>query len=179
MPVVFVLAALAAPAPVDLEAELGFGGWIVPGVWMPLRVEIGSRDALDGELVVSTGAGQRSQITWRHPVTLGPGTRQRLHLDVIIDDPRDPVQVSIRNRGVVLVQKAIPTGALRAADGVVIGVTEDAAGLEIVGALPRRLRPAYLRESQLPVRWQDYEGVGSSSCTISTTTACSPCSARR
>lgn len=160
MPVVFVLAALAAgsPAPVDLEADLGFGGWIVPGVWMPLRVEIGSRDALDGELVVSTGAGPRPQITWRHPVTLGPGARQRLHLDVIIDDPRDPVVVSIRNGGTV-VAKAIPTGALRAAEGVVIGVTEEAAGLEIVGALPRRLRPAYLRESQLPVRWQDYEGV--------------------
>lgn len=160
MPVVFLLAGAAAgsPAPVDLEAELGFGGWIVPGVWIPLRIEVAAHSAVDGELVIRTGTAQRP-VSWRHPLRLGAGARQRLDLDVIIDDPREPVVLSVTVRADLLAERTIPTGPLRAAEGIVIGVTDDAAGLEIVTDLPTRLRPAYLREVQLPVRWQAYEGV--------------------
>ena len=177
MPVVFLLTALAhaAPAPlqkfadanvpatpgapVDLQADLGFGGWIVPGAWTPLRVDIATREAIDGELVVSTGAAAGHESLWRHPLQLGPGARQRIELDVIIGDPRRPVVLSVYQGGVLLVSTRIVTTALRVTEGVVLGLTQDAAGLEIVTGLTGGLRPAYLRESQLPRRWQDYEGV--------------------
>jgi hypothetical protein len=161
MPVVLLLVSLAyaAPSPLDLQAELGFGGWIVPGAWTPLRVEITTREAIDGELVVGTGAASGQQSLWRHPLQLSAGARQRIDLDVIIGDPRRPVVLSVHRRGVTLVSTRMMTTALRATEGIVIALTDDAAGLEVVASLPRGLRPAYLREAQLPRRWQDYEGV--------------------
>lgn len=160
MPVVFLLSGLAfAAPPVDLQAELGFGGWIVPGVWIPLRIDIATRVAIEGEVIISVGGTHRESMSWHHPLNLGAGTRQRLNLDVIVDDVRQPVQLSIFSRGDLFAQQTIATGAQRAAEGVVVALTEDAAGLEIVTDLPRRLRPAYLSEAQLPVHWQDYEGV--------------------
>lgn len=147
-------------APLDLDAEVGWSGWIVPGVWLPLRITLSARDNFDGTMLIEVPEVQsRSIITYQVPVRITAGARQRLTAEVIITDPRQPVRVRIVQDGREVVRREIALGSVRAVEGVVATLTQDAVGLEFLSALSRRLRAVYISERDLPVRWQAYGGV--------------------
>lgn len=151
--------ASAASAP-GLQVTLGIGGWVVPGTFTPLRLDIGASRNLEGTVTVSVpGPGRDPGMTYVHALRVIPGARQQIALDVIVQDPRRAVTVEARAGGAVLTRLEVPVGAARTAEGVVVALTREAAGLEFLAVGPRRLRPAYVTEAALPSRWQSYGGV--------------------
>lgn len=147
-------------APLDLHAEVGWSGWIVPGAWLPLRVTLSATDNLEGAMLIEVPEVQsRSVITYQIPVRITAGARQRLTAAIIITDPRQPVRVRIVQDGREVVRREIVLGSTRAVEGVVASLTHDAVGLEFLSTLSRKLRAAYIGEQDLPVRWQTYGGV--------------------
>jgi hypothetical protein len=122
---------------------------------MPLRVDVMSESALDGDVEVEVGSA-----VYRRPVRLSPGARRRLALYVVLSDPRRPVRVMLRNGGGrTVAEQTTPLPRNRITEGLVVALTADAAGLEFLAAGPRRLAGAYLREEHLPDHWAAYEGV--------------------
>jgi len=148
-----------APA-VRLTAQAGWSGWIPPGDWIPLRVDVVAAEAVEGVVVADVPVPlEHAAISFRRPVRLGPGVRQRITLDILVPDVRRAVAVRLVSRGRDLARTDLPLDASRAVDGVVLAVTREPAGLELLADLPRRLRPAYISEADLPSRWQGYAGV--------------------
>jgi|GEM_PF-5307648 len=147
---------VGAPS-IELEAELGLGGWVVPGRFAPLRVEIVATSEVRGVLeVIVPGAGGGS-ITHTHALQLGAGTRQQIAFDVTVVDPRRPVTLLVRSDGETIARRELAFGAARAAEGVVVALTPERAGLEFLAAAGGRRRAAYLGETTLPSRWQSYD----------------------
>jgi hypothetical protein len=146
----------AAPA-VRVDAALGLDGWIVPGRFVPLRVEVRASRAVRGTLEVEVPTPDGARLVHVFAVQLPPEGRAQLTADVVITDPRRPV--TVRLRGTVRLDLAVPVGSARAAEGIVAAVTEERAGLEFLAAGRARLRPAYLEAADLPVTAQGYEGV--------------------
>lgn len=153
--------AVSAPPAVRLDADVGVAGWVVPGVWVPLRIDVGAVTPFEGDVIAEVPVGVRGTTvaSYRHPVRLGAGASQRVHIDVIIDDPRRPVVVRAVSGGQELSRRSFPVGTARAVEGIVAALTRDAAGLEFLADRPRKIRPAYIREDHLPLRWQGYGGV--------------------
>ncbi len=150
----------AAPA-VQLSAGVGFGGWVVPGTITPLRVEVSARQPLEGVLTVEVPGATRASpaVTQTYPLRLASGMRQQLAFDVVVQDARRPVRLRLRSGGRDLAALDVPVGAAQVADGIVLALTHDPAGLQFLRAYPRKLRPAYVPEQVLPTRWQTYDGV--------------------
>lgn len=155
------LPAVASGAPaVSLDAQAGWSGWIPPGAWVPLRVDLLAADAVDGFVVADVPVPLESgAMSFRRPVRLGPGARQRLGMEIIVPDVRRPVTVRLVSRGHELARTDIPLSASRAVEGVVLALTREPAGLEVLSDFQRKLRPAYITEADLPSRWQGYAGV--------------------
>ncbi len=151
--------ATAAPA-LDIRTELGIGGWVVPGTFTPLRVEVTAPEHVDGILEVDVPAlGGDPPMRHLHAVRVTPGARQQIAFDVIISDPRRPLTLRVRSGRTLLAHREIPVGVQRTAEGVVAALTREAAGLEFLSESSRKLRPAYLGEDALPLRWQSYGAV--------------------
>lgn len=148
----------AAPVPPRLEVFAGYAGWIAPGVWVPLAVGITTSEALDGMLLVRVAEASRSApvTTYQHRLRLGAVSRERIQFDVLIRDPRQPLLVTVQSGGREVARREVMLGSGRVAEGVVAALTRDAAGLEFLATLQRGLRPAYIQEADLPVRWQEY-----------------------
>lgn len=145
----------SAAAAARVDAEVGFSGWVVPNVWMPVRIDVAAETAFDGVVDVTVGSA-----AYRRPIQLSSGARQRLMLYVVISDPRRPLLVSLRDTGDrPVAEQAIPLLRTRVAEGLVVALTADAAGLEFLTAEGRGLAGAYLREDSLPDHWAAYEGV--------------------
>ena len=98
-------------------------------------------------------------MSFRHPVRLAPGVRQRMTLEVIVPEARRALLVRVVVQGRDLAREEIPLSLRSAVDGVVLVLTREAAGLERLFDLPRKLRPVYITEAELPVHWQGYAGV--------------------
>jgi hypothetical protein len=151
--------ATAAPA-LDIRTELGIGGWVVPGTFTPLRVDLSAPDHVEGILEVEVPAlGGDPPLQHVHAVRVTPGARQQIAFDVIISDPRRPLTLRVRSGRTLLAHREIPLGVQRTAEGVVAALTREAAGLEFLSDSSRKIRPAYLREDELPLRWQSYGAV--------------------
>ncbi len=163
VPLVVFLALLwvadAAPAEVELDAEVGFTGFLVPGVWTPLRVDVAAKTSLDGVLEIDVQESRGPGASYRYAFRLIGGTRQQIHADIVVSDPRHPLLLRLLRDNREVARRVVPLGGAQAVDGVVAALTHEASGLEFLSSWPTRLRPAYIREDSLPVRWQGYEGV--------------------
>jgi hypothetical protein len=159
--VVAILASPAGGAPAfSLRAQAGWSGWIPLGAWVPVRVELSSPDAVDGTVVVEVPVWEQGGVmSYRQPVRLAPGAPQRLTLDVIVPDARRVLIVRMIAQGRELARAEIPLTTAHAVEGVVLAVTREPTGLEHLSDLSRKIRPAYITEAELPVRWQGYAGV--------------------
>jgi len=150
----------ATGAPIiQLAIDVGFDGYLVPRTWTPLRIDVTAQTAVDGVLVVDVAEAGGVRRAYRYPVRLVEGARQQVHADVVIPDPRYPLTVRVLQGEDELGRKTLPLGGARAVDGVVVVLARSASGLEFLTTFSGRLRPAYIREEALPVRWQSYEGV--------------------
>lgn len=147
----------AAPA-VDLQATLGLGGWVVPGRFIPLRLDVRASRVVDGTITVVV-PGRGEGVTYEYALRLPPGARAQIGLEVIVQDPRRPIAVEVREGRALLIRAEVPVGVGRAAEGIVAALTREGAGLEFLASGPSRLAAAYLAEPALPSRWQAYAGV--------------------
>lgn len=154
------MAGAASASEVSIHAQAGWSGWIPLGAWVPIRVELLSADAVDGTLVIDVATRDVSgPMSFRHPVRLAPGVRQRATLEILVPEARRPLLVRVVAQGRDLAREEIPLSLRSVVDGVVLVLTREPAGLERLFDLSRKLRPAYITEAELPARWQGYAGV--------------------
>lgn len=157
----FVFAAAVLPvraSPVlDLRAELGVGGWIVPGRFAPLRVEVRAAREVRGILEIELRGAAGERTVHAYALRVPPAGSQQLTADVLITDPRRGVVVRVV--GERAAEITVPVGATRAAEGIVAAVTREQAGLEFLRSSGGKLRPAYLTTAELPTSWHAYEAV--------------------
>lgn len=142
-----------------LEAEVGFNGYFVPNAWTPLRTETVADTSFDGVLTVDVTNAANLVRTFRFPMRFVAGARHQFFADVVIPDPRYPLVFRVLRGADEVARTTIPLGNSRAVDGIVVVLAREAAGLEFLKIESGRLRPAYLGEEALPIRWQSYEGV--------------------
>lgn len=163
MPLIVFLAlwtsALGATPSISFTVATGFDGYFVPGTWTPLRIDLGVTSSFEGVFAVDVTNAQAVVRTFQFPVHFVGGARHQLHADVVIPDPRYPLILRLLSGTHEIARYLVPLGAARAADGVVVVLAREAVGLEFLTRDPGRLRPAYLAEEALPIRWQSYEGV--------------------
>ncbi|HVH30988.1 MAG TPA: hypothetical protein VNA31_04915, partial [bacterium] len=155
-----VLAGAASASQVSLQAQAGWSGWIPLGAWIPVRVELVSTDAVDGTIVIDVPTRDPSgPMSFHHPVRMAPGVRQHLTLEIIVPEAHRSLLIRVVGHGRDLAREEIPLSLRSVADGVVLVLTREPAGLERLFELPRKIRPAYITETELPLRWQGYAGV--------------------
>lgn len=155
-----LLAGAASASQVSLQAEAGWSGWIPQGVWVPVHVELFSTDFIDGTIVIDVPTRDPlGPMSFRHPVRVAPGVRQHATLEIVVPDARRSLLIRVVVQGRDLAREEIPLSLRSAADGVVLVLTREPAGLERLFDLPGKLRPAYITEADLPLHWQGYAGV--------------------
>jgi len=153
-----VLPARSAPA-LDVRGQVGMGGWIVPGRFVPLRVQVGADREVRGTLEVAVPGPGGDTVTHTHAVHVTPGSAQQITFDIIVTDPRRDLLLRVRGNGGEEARAAVPVGVFRVAEGIVAAVTREPAGLEFLAASGRKRRPAYLTGASLPSGWQGYDAV--------------------
>jgi hypothetical protein len=151
--------ALAAAPSIGFNVATGFDGYFIPGSWTPLRIDLVLPSSFEGVLAIDVTSAQALVRTFRFPVRFVGGARHQLHADVVIPDPRYPLMLRLLSGTHEIARYSVSLGAARAVDGVVVVLAAEAVGLEFLTNAPGRLRPAYLVEEGLPIRWQSYEGV--------------------
>jgi len=144
---------------INLDVEVGFGGYLVPGAWTPVRVQIIAPTTFDGVLEIEIPGSRGPARSFRYPMRFVAGARQQVHVDAVIVDPRRPLMVRLLREQYEVGRTVVALGGARAVDAVVVVLGQTAAGLEFLNTFPGRIRPAYIREETLPLRWQSYEGV--------------------
>lgn len=150
--------AAGAPA-IRLEAQAGWSGWVPLGTWIPLKVDLASSEPLDAAIIVDAPLpGRDGVLSFRLPVRVGPAA-QRVIMDILLPDARRPATVRVVVGGRELARSEIRIAPTRVVEGVVLALTREGAGLEFLAESSRKLRPAYITESDLPARWQGYGGV--------------------
>ncbi len=173
---VFLLAALGvaamavplwaspAPAPSGVRADVrvGFDGYVVPEVWIPVVIRLQSPRDIDGTVEVLT-TRSRPPTTERVQVEvhLSAGAPLQIVVPAVVHDLHAPVSVQVRENGIILGEWAVPVPPARLVDGVILALTRQPVGLQRVLGEDSRLRVAYMAEEDLPARWQEYEGVAS------------------
>jgi len=160
MSLVFGAAAAApAAAPIEIRADLGLGGWVVPGRFVPLRVVVSASTEVRGLLEAVVPAAGHGTLTYTHALRVAPHGRQEIVFHVVLTDPRRPLVLRITSGGSEIARSTLPVGVSRVADGIVAALTREAAGLEFLAAAEGKRRAAYLTEAALPARWQAYDAV--------------------
>src|SRR3989475_1471171 len=144
---------------VNLQAEVGWAGWIPLRAWLPVLVYLQVSMPVDGEIVVEVPVqGYDAPLSFRRPVRLLPGAPQRIAVDVFVPDARRALTVRLVASGREVTRREVPLSASRAVEAVVLALTHEPAGLEFLADLTRKIRAAYITEVDLPVQWQGYAG---------------------
>jgi hypothetical protein len=93
---------------VSIQASAGLAGYVKPGRWAPVQVDVtsGSRQ-LTGELVVEWGPARVHRA-----ITLTAGLSRHLELYVRTLDPRDLITVRLLSDGVTLTEALVPVHVL-------------------------------------------------------------------
>ncbi len=154
--------ALAGTPRVSLSAGIGFSGWVVPEVWLPVRVEVQAGTQVDGtlDIEVPNGPAAAGATLYRRELHLSAGVRQPFMIPVVLKDPRRELAVTVRDaRGDAVLRQRVPIGHDKVVDGMVVALSAEAAGLEFLTDYARRIRGAYVREDALPDHWGAYAGV--------------------
>jgi hypothetical protein len=151
----------AAGAPmVSLHTQAGWAGWIPQEAWLPVQVDLQVSASLDGVLIVDVPVpGYAAPLSFRRSVRLGAGARQRLIVDIFVPDARRTLTVRLLASGQQVARQYLPLSAARAVESVVLALTRDAAGLEVLADSAHKIKPAYVTEHDLPAQWQGYAGV--------------------
>lgn len=152
------VAPVLAQQAVQVRARAGWSGWVVPGVWIPLTVDVQASLPVDGTLVVEIPppSGGRPMV-FRQAVRLPAGGPRSVALEVVLPAVRHAPVVRLE-AGALHAQAVADVRPAAAVDGVILAVSQEAAGLE-QAATVGRLGPAYVGGRQLPDRWQGYGGV--------------------
>ncbi|MDQ7849561.1 MAG: hypothetical protein RB148_04705 [Armatimonadota bacterium] len=149
-----------APFGIGADIRVGYGGYVVPDVWIPVALRLRSDREISGQVeVVTERLRPASRERVRVPVHLLPGVPLRVTVPAVVRDPRAPITVRLLEQEAVSAswQVAIPPGRL--ADAVVLALTARPVSLQHLLDPGGRLRVAYIGEEDLPARWQLYEGV--------------------
>src|SRR3989454_10941025 len=150
---------VGAPA-VNLQAEVGWAGWIPVRAWLPVLVHLQVSTPVDGEIVVEVPVqGYDAPLSFRRPVRLLSCAPQRIAVDVFVPDARRALTVRLVASGREVTRREVPLSASRAVEAVGLALTHQPAGLEVLAGLTRQIRAAYITEVDLPVQWQGYAGV--------------------
>lgn len=148
------------PAGITADIRVGYGGYVVPDVWIPVVLRLRSDREIAGWVEVVTArlrppGQERVQV----PVHLLPGVPLRVTVPAVVHDPRAPLAVRLLEKEVVTAQWQADVLPGRLADAVVLGLTARPVGLQQLLDPGGRVRVAYVGEDELPARWQLYEGV--------------------
>ena len=166
-PALFLIALLAlsraAAAPaggVRADIRVGFDGYVVPDVWIPLAVRLESDRAVTATLeVMTTRTRPPGTERVRLSVHLVPGTPYPVTIPIVVHDVHAPLTVRLVTGDRVLGQWRVVVPPTRLVDAVVVAVSRRPVGLQQLLGEESRVRAAYLAEEDLPARWELYEGV--------------------
>ncbi|MDR7439559.1 MAG: hypothetical protein QN181_06660 [Armatimonadota bacterium] len=142
---------LCAPgyASVQVQARLGWEGWVRPGFWHPLLVLLRSPASLEGWMVVEISPGSGSRVRYRHPLHL-PGNSPRVfHLTLPLLDPRGPVEISVETEDRTVARTTLRIPPQRMAQSLVAVVDREGRGPGRL-ADPGRRVAVVIRERDLP-----------------------------
>ncbi len=145
---------------VTADIQIGFGGHVVPDVWIPAFLILRSDRAVTGTIEVMT-------VRTRPPAT--ERVRVRVHLlartphpvtvPVIIREIHAPVAVRLLEGETLLAEWRVRIPPIRLAEAVILALSDRPIGLGRILGEESRTRIAYVTEEDLPTRWQMYEGV--------------------
>src|SRR2546426_6301320 len=148
-----------APA-VNLQAEVGWAGWIPLRAWLPVLVHLQVSMPVDGEIVVEVPVqGYDAPLSFRRPVRLLPGAPQRIAVDVFVPDARRALTARLVASGREVTRREVPLSASRAVEAGGLALTHEPAGLEFLADLTRKIPAACITGGDPPVPWQGYAGV--------------------
>src|SRR2546426_3957560 len=150
---------VGAPA-VNLQAEVGWAGWIPLRAWLPVLVHLQVSMPVDGEVVIEVPVqGYDAPLSFRRPVRLLPGAPQRIAVDVFVPDARRVLTARLVASGREVMRREVPLSASRAVEAVGLALTHQPAGLEVLAGLTRQIRAAYITQTDLPVPWPGHPRV--------------------
>jgi hypothetical protein len=171
LPIVFPSEAHAADASsaqsIELDADLGFHGYYVPGYLTPVRVHLSNQGpTVTGQLILSQSAetpeGQVRTVQIVQALNLPQGAHQRYELELPLFSPRKSLisepqlQLVLQAEGRTLAQKTISLHDYDYAfDRLNLSLSEAPAPAKLPSGQP--LLPVDL--SQLPNHWSGYQGV--------------------
>jgi hypothetical protein len=153
--------ALARPpsaAAVEIAA-IGFDGRIRPGAWTPVWIDVtAGASEIDGVVTIEVPARSgEAVVSFGTPVRAAAGATVRVFVPAIFFDARRPGSVHLESRGQRQASLVVPR--LRAADEIVVVLSEVPVGVEAAAMQIGRLAVAYVAPETLPPRWQAYESV--------------------
>src|SRR3989475_5672596 len=145
-----------APA-VNLQAEVGWAGWIPLRAWLPVLVHLRVSMPVDGEIVVEVPVqGYDAPLSFRRPVRLLPGAPQRITVDVFVPDARRALTGRLVASGREVTRREVPLSASRAVEAAGLALAPEPRRPGSLPELPGKVHAAHLAESDLPVPVQTY-----------------------
>lgn len=152
-------ATVAAPS-VTAEIRLGYAGYVVPDVWMPVTAVLRSDRDLQGTLEVAAPHPRSSSAARvRVEVHLAASVPRAVTLPAVIRDLRAPIVVHLIEAGRPVADWRAAVPPSRVVDAIILTLSDRPVGLERLLPTESRIRIAYVGPETLPVRWQLYEGV--------------------
>jgi len=148
LPVVF-LCAPGYAASAELQARVGWEGWVRPGFWHSVLVLLRSPAPLEGWVVVEASAGPGSLLRYRRAVHLPGNSLRGFWMTLPILDPRSPVGISLEADGRTVVRTAVRVPHQRMAQGLVAVVDREGRGPGRL-ADPGRRTAVVVEERDLP-----------------------------
>src|SRR2546425_4356070 len=123
---------------VNLQAEVGWAGWIPLRAWLPVLVHLQVSMPVDGEIVVEVPVqGYDAPLSFRRPVRLLPGAAQRIAVDVFVPDARRALTARLVASGREVTRREVPLSASRAVEAVGLALTHEPSGPQFLADLTR------------------------------------------
>ncbi len=145
------LLALAGPASaqgVDLHAWAGLSGYVRPGRWVAVRIDVSSASQpISGDLVVQWGP---AEVRW--PVAVAPRIRRELEVYIRSADPRDVITVRLVSNDATMAETQAPVQ--------ILSNDSTAPRLIVCGASPHPSPPgcvARLDGTSIPHSWRGFD----------------------
>ncbi len=163
--VVFLVAVILLPqtfvAAVNLEADVGLGGYYKPGMWMPVDVTIENpgKTGFEGEIVVVLDE-KGGKSVYAEQVNLPADSSTSFTLNVLPEEYHTRISPVLLDRnGARVAEARVKVTPLDPSDTliVVLGNKSSAAMPEISQTVSPDTYVAYLGEAELPAAWPGYD----------------------